>query len=245
MLLDVLGERLDQISSDAKSEPPWRDWIYEPLPLTPWQAWTMIGLVFHQERQVLVVEYLRGEKGVLGQLATSSAPKRRGTWKYGFDSEVFMELDYCIHGRNCCATDRETGEIIDVDFYDESAAWIDENSFIKCLKSLKSPQGFDSRLIALHPSFDSLRQSIRELVEIGALEQLGGSNVVRLNFDYEELYLPLAQIGMKWEDERTRQAMAAAVSDWLLLEELVSSNFEEAVTIRKKAAACKAERTTE
>jgi hypothetical protein len=122
-----------------------------------------------------------------------------------------------FHGRGCCLTHRTSGESIDVDFHDATSDWIDAYFFIRYLQSLKNPQFVEDRLLCLHPSFGSIRIAIRELVELGLLDQQGESNIVRLAFDSDQLEDLLTEIEPHWSKIPTQQMLAAAVGDWMLV----------------------------
>jgi len=130
------------------------------------------------------------------------------------------DWEYYFHGRGCCLTHRTSGESIDVDFYDSTADWFDDYFYICYLDSLKEPSYVEERLISLHRSRSTVSMSIRELLELGLLEQFEDSKIVRLAFDYEALCGVLDDIELKWEDVTTQRATCAAVGDWFQLNEL-------------------------
>ena len=239
-LMEDVSERVDQVLDSKKSKPPWKSWGDDPLPLTLWQIWTALALVRQQERQELVAEIVQHRLNVdLDQLA-SAGTAHLNIPLQGVVSDSFCEWKYSFHGHGCCLTDPKIGECITVDFHGGTAAWIDARHFLKCLESLKTPPFVEARFKALHSSFESLQLSIDGLVENGVAERFGDRPIICLNFEYEWLYDVLQNLEAKWQDKTIRRAVAAAVGDWFLLEELVSSKSASYSAIRENAASCRA-----
>jgi hypothetical protein len=237
MIIETLARRLELVSRTSPGAvAPWQTWLDEPLAISPWQAWTLLGLIRHRPRQQfvhdVVIERLQGspvDLAIKGALAHPNFPQQGivpglPAWEYYF------------HGRGCCLTHRTSGEMIDVDFHDATSDWIDGYFFIRYLQSLKNPQFVEDRLLCLHPSFGSIRIAIRELVELGLLEQEGESNIVRLAFDSDQLEDLLTKIEPQWSQAPTPRMLAAAVGDWMLVSQLGGS--EMAPRVEQRAEQC-------
>lgn len=191
--------------------------LSNPLPLSPWSLWTLCSLIKHTQRQEFVLHLVRdklnGDPKAIAKDGELGHPpiKRSGLvpdntdWKYRF------------HGRGCCLTNRITGEMIDVDFFDETADWIDCYFYEGYLESLKEPEIWERRVIELHPSIETVDLSIQNLMELGLLEKYPDSSGVRLGFDSDE-FLGLLEHFEEASDS-LHQKLAAAFGDWGMLSE--------------------------
>src|SRR5262249_16697384 len=130
------------------SQPPPTDLLtaLEELPPvghlpSPWETWLLFGLVRHRRRQLWVKEIvstrLKGDPALLSRLGYSGHPENLP--QSGLVPGL-PEWEYYFHGRGCCLTHRVTGEAIDVDFYGDSAEYIDRWFYTNYLKSLKKPE---------------------------------------------------------------------------------------------------------
>ena len=93
---------------------------------SPWETWALIGLVRHLDRQrwaqSLVQNRLKGDTAsiaVRGSLGHPEGIPHRGS------VPGMPEWEFYFHGRGCCFTHKVFGEIIDVDFWDETADYFD------------------------------------------------------------------------------------------------------------------------
>jgi hypothetical protein len=154
--------------------------------VSPWAIWVLFGLVRHQWRQRWV-----GNIAVSRLGADLSAISRSG-WVGHPDSPAsnlvpgHTDWEFHFHGRGCCLTNRLSGQTIDVDFYDGSADWFDDFFYCDFLKSLKDPDFVEQRIISLHPTIETVRLSLDELVDVGLLFRRPGYKVVRLAEDCSE-----------------------------------------------------------
>lgn len=150
------------------------------------------------------------------------------------------QWEYYFHGRGCCLTHRQTGEAIDVDFYDDSCDWTDPYFFVWHLESLKAPAFVEERVKALHLSTSTVRLAIRRLKEDGLLEFFEESSGVRVGFEHEEVAELLARIEDRWGSAEVRRSLGAALGNWGLVASLVEG--EDAATVQRLAREHVAER---
>src|SRR4051794_2643642 len=99
-----------------------------PVPGTlpsPWETWTLIGLVRHRERQLwvetIVRTRLRGDPAGLAAIGALGHPE--GVKQSG-PVPGMPEWEYYFHGRGCCISHKVNGDEIDVDFWDDSAEYL-------------------------------------------------------------------------------------------------------------------------
>ncbi|MCA9038893.1 MAG: HEAT repeat domain-containing protein [Planctomycetaceae bacterium] len=219
--IEELIHRLGQIC-DARtvSGLPLSEWIQNPLPLSPWETWTLLGLVRHRERQQFVADVvtdcLEGDLAEIARRGYLGHPPIPGSGVV----PSLIEWEYYLHGIGCCLTHRVTGEAIDVDFADDSAEWFDTNFYRDYLASLKQPVFVESRLIELHPTLDPIRLSIDWLCEQGFLRRHAERHFVRLGVPYERLNMVLSQLESASSDNSINVAVAYACNDWLRLAQL-------------------------
>jgi len=217
----MLEERLMAARDAGGGTRPWRHWLDDPLPLSAWEAWTLLCLVRHRERQQFVADTVVGRlDGSLEALARAGAlghPERPQAGVVPGDDE----WEYYFHGRGCCLTHRHTGEAIDVDFFDNSADWTDPFFFVLYLESLKQPAFVEERVKALHPSATTVNLAIRVLRFERLLEPFEDRGAVRIGFPYEPIAELLDGIEQRWESIDVRRTVAAAVGDWGMLASLV------------------------
>ena len=119
---------------------------------TPWESWTLIGLIRHRTRQLWVQEIIKTR--LSGDIETISV-----LGALGHPTEIapsgsvpgMPEWEYDFHGRGCCLT-HVTSERIDVDFLDNSAEYFDFYFYTAYLKSLaiRKCQNGDSLSFTLH-----------------------------------------------------------------------------------------------
>ena len=226
-----MTERLDVIGCDADDAPLLNHWLSSPLPISPWQAWTLLCLVLHRDRQQFVADTVVGRlDGSLEALANAGAlvhPERPQQGVVPGDDE----WEYYFHGCGCCLTHRQTGEAIDVDFYDSSSDWTDPFFLVGYLDSLKEPGFVEERVKSLHPHTQTVHLAIRELRVAGLLESYNESGIVRLGFPHEQISDSLNMIKGRWNNVGVKCSVASALGDWGLLSSLIDG--EEATAIRR------------
>lgn len=222
---------MTEISQSAYArELSWSEWLDAPSGLTPWQTWTLLGLVRHRQRNQFVADVMREKlQGDEHSLASAGAFGHPEIPPSGVVPGL-IEWRYYFHGRGCCLTHRTTGEAIDVDFFDETADWIDEFFYGTYLESLQTPTFVEERLLALHPSVGTIAIAVEELVNLGLLEHFADSNAVRLAFPDDALNQALESLAPRWEEKSLQWAFGVAVGDGLLLHDLAVGNSVERIT---------------
>jgi hypothetical protein len=183
---------------------------------SPWETWTLIGLIRHRRRQLWVGDVITARLGAdLLELAEMGALGHPPVHQSG-PVPGLPEWEYYFHGIGCCLTHRVTGEAIDVDFFEESAEYFDLWFYQNHLKSLREPPPPERRLLELHPSVEPIRLAAEDLLRAGVLAPLPGSDgfpfrVADSALGHEEGVTALCQ---SWADEGRRLWLAALVGDW-------------------------------
>lgn len=183
-LLDQIRQRLQSCLAVQDEEQFLHDCFEDPLPITPWAFWTLFSLVNHRQRQEFVltcVQQLGGDVSLISKLGNSGHPNIPGNgivphhkdWKFYF------------HGIGCELINTITGEEIDVDFFDYTADWFDENFYLHYLESLKTPAVWEERVRHLHPTLETVFISTDELLEHQLLELHSEKHPFRLAFDWK------------------------------------------------------------
>lgn len=190
---------------------------------SPWETWTLVGLVRHRRRQLWVADIINHRLGAsLLDLA------RRGSLGHPPERPQqgpvpgLPEWEYYFHGRGCCLTHKVTGESIDVDFFDDSAEYFDVFFYGTYLKSLRAPDPVERRLLDLHASVDAVRIAVQDLGKSGLLQPLPGreAHPYRLSewvLQYEEI---IDDCCRRWEDPNQKVWLAALIGDWPAVHEL-------------------------
>ena len=242
-MISILAERLALIADGKCLEGDWPNrWLDQPNPLSCWEAWTLLGLVRHRQRQEFVAETMTSRLGAdLQALAKSGSMGHPDCPGRGVVPGL-SDWAYNFHGCGCRLTHRGTGEAIDVDFCDSSSNWFDSFFFSRYLESLKTPTFVEQRLIQLHPSFRTVLLAIDRLRESDLLERYEDRGAFRLAFDHEELSGLLERIEPKWESAETQWQVASAVGDWFLMER-TSPDKRREVHIARRVDACRQERS--
>jgi hypothetical protein len=124
------------------------------------------------------------------------------------------EWEYYFHGRGSCLTHRITGESIDVDFFDDCADYFDTWFFEQYLKSLRSPEPAEQRLLELYPSLRPMHLTVSDLLKAGMLIRLDESHAYRLSDDVLQHSDTMASFCKAWEGPSQRLWLAALVGDW-------------------------------
>src|SRR5580698_2121393 len=88
--------------------------------LSPRAAWTLLCLARHRKRQSWLAGTIVSQFGAdLAALAVGGAFAHPDVPQKGVVPNA-TDWEYYFHGRGCCFTHRVTGEVIDVDFFDET-----------------------------------------------------------------------------------------------------------------------------
>ncbi|MEQ9379895.1 MAG: hypothetical protein RJP95_03475, partial [Pirellulales bacterium] len=222
-----------KIRDDHKdAESGLKGWQRQPLSLKPWAIWTLFGLVRHCGQQQFVdhvVATLR--TAAQTNIPTMGAVEYQGIPPKGI-VRGFQDWEYYFHGKGCCLTRRSTGEPIEVNF-DSTDNWFDQFGYIIYLKSLHTPTFAEDQIIQLHPSFDTVRQSMRDLEEAGLLVQHPDNpGTMGLTFAPLELWQILYDIEADWHIESTKLKVASAVGDWFLLNSMDLGSLNEQISRR-------------
>lgn len=218
----------------------WVEWLSQPTILTPWQSWTLLALVRHRTRQEFVADIARFRlKADLAKIASSGALGHPDVPQKGVVPGL-AEWEYLFHGCGCAVTHRISGEMVDVDFYDATADWINPSFFIEYMRSLKSPGFAERRAVELHPSINTFYQSIDELFELELLQSMEDDTPYCLAFPSGDLGEQLEALKLRWELANVRVAVAAAVGDWFYLQEHAPSDLLQ--QIRPKSEECRRSR---
>lgn len=190
---------------------------------SPWDMWTLIGLVRHQARQnwvrSVVRERLHGDPSTLARAGAFAHPKalpQRGEvpglpgWRYVF------------HGRGCCLEHKQSGEAIDVDFVDDTAEHFDTYFYVGYVASLRDPDVPEARLRTLFPDPELLVLSIEDLQATDAL--LRGSHRVyfRLAPALQATADAIEGISRGLADSSRRLWLAARLGDFVWARELAT-----------------------
>ncbi|QDT45869.1 hypothetical protein Pan241w_59970 [Gimesia alba] len=235
-LSQELSERLKAASDESIPLNEFVEaWLSRPFSLTPWAAWTLFSLIRHRPRQEFVAEIVKHRLGVkleaLAEEGYFAHPKGKGRGLV----PGLEEWEYDLHGIGCCVTHRVSGESIDVDFFDESADWIALDFYKYYLSSLRTPELWEQRVIALHPGYDTVKYALDELLDTGLLEQHSTKEAARLAFD-ERAFSTLMNLFEKTRDENESLIRLAAVLGdaplvkQLLKPEQVKPMIEQAAT---------------
>lgn len=190
---------------------------------SPWDVWTLIGLVRHQARQNWVLsvvrERLHCDPSRLARMGAGGHPKALPQ-----DGEVpgLPGWSYMFHGRGCCLEHKQSGEAIDVDFADDTAEHFDTYFYIGYVASLRDPDVPEARLRALFPDPELLVLSIEDLQATDAL--LRGSHRVyfRLAPALQATADAIEEISRGLADPSRRVWLAARLGDFVWARELAT-----------------------
>ena len=239
--IETLTGRIATIVDSPSIAPElWNGWLSQPSILTPWQSWTLLALVRHRTRQELVADIARFRlKADLARIAESGALGHPDIPVKGVVPGL-TDLEYLFHGCGCAVTHRISGEMIDVDFYDATADWINPSFFIEYMRALKSLGFAERRAIDLHASISTFYQSLDELFDLNLLQSMEDDTPYCLAFPSLDLGEQLTVLEARWEQTDVRLAVAAAVGDWFLLQEYAPSDLLP--QIHSKAEECRRSR---
>lgn len=208
------------------------------MDISPWALWLLFGLVRHEARQQWVAQIAVDRLG-----ADLIAISNEGALAHpeGKESGLVPGLtdwEYSFHGTGCCVTNRITGEMIDVDFYDGSAEWFDGYFYLGYLESLKQPPFVEQRIITLHPTLETALIARDELLELGLLEWHPESKVVRLMPDCRDWADQIEALGKMTGRPEQVAAVGMALGDWLLVQnhsqpnDLINSRAQKCIAAR-------------
>jgi hypothetical protein len=184
---------------------------------SPWETWTLIGLVRHRERQYWVRDIihtrLRGDTTTLARLGSLGHPdgvKHRGS------VPGMPEWEYYFHGIGCCLTHKVTGEEIDVDFWGNTAEYFGVFFYTHYLQSLRNPDPPERRLLELHGSVRPVRIAVARLVAAGAMIPLSGDgpSPPRIADDVLAHGDAIDAFCRAWDDPTNRLWLAGLIGDW-------------------------------
>jgi hypothetical protein len=196
-----------------------------PDPVTlpsPWETWTLIGLVRHRERQLWVADIIRTRlRGAPADLATLGALGHPQDVPQSGSVPGMPEWEYYFHGRGCCLSHKVDGGAIDVDFWDDSAEYFDIFFYKNYLESLRRPEPPEQRLRELHPSARALTIAVNDLIALRALTPFPGheTHPYRIADNVLASADAIASFCTAWADPQRRVWLAGLVGDWLAADE--------------------------
>ncbi|MCA9091164.1 MAG: hypothetical protein KDA90_21305 [Planctomycetaceae bacterium] len=207
--------------------------------LSPWANWLLLSLVRHVERQQWVGGIVETQLGVdMREMSEAGALAHPPVPQVGLVPKL-SAWEYVLHGRGCCLTHRITGESIDVDFYDGSPDWIDDYFYLAYLHSLKKPEFIEQRLIALHPTLETIKLAFDELLVAGVLEKHPESKVVKPLDELQALGEDINQLNLLLKSPDRRGSVAQLLGDWMLASHSDPSHAE----LAEQAARCRKRRS--
>ena len=209
---------------------------------SPWETWTLIGLVRHRERQLWVADIIRTRlQGAPSDLAAVGALGHpEGVPQLG-PVPGMPEWEYYFHGRGCCITHKVEGDRIDVDFFGDSAEYFDTFFYKNYLDSLRSPEPPEQRLRELHPSARAITLAIADLLAAGALTPLDGRDAhpYRLADEVIAALDAIDAFCTAWADPKRRVWLAALVGDWPAAHEAAAGRPELTAITAPRAEQCR------
>lgn len=211
---------------------------------SPWATWTLIGLVRHRRRQLWLAEVvatrLDGDPEAIARMGAFGHPP--GVPQHGLVPGL-TEWEYFFHGKGCCLTHRGTGAAIDVDFFGPTGEYFDVFFYLRHLKSLRTPEPPEDRLVTLHRSYDPIRLAVGELLDAGMLVPLEGREeypfrVAEAALEHEDAIDAFCEA---WGGVGRRVWLAASIGDWPSAHEsaLGSGDREILDLTSARAAACR------
>ncbi|MBL9105349.1 MAG: hypothetical protein JNL82_30700 [Myxococcales bacterium] len=188
---------------------------------SPWDTWTLLGLVRHRARQQwllgVVRTRLRADPDALahaGAFAHPAAIPDHGPvpdlpgWSYAF------------HGSGCCLTCEATGEALDVDFDDDTAEHFDTYFYIGYVASLRDPDVPEARLSALCPDRELIALAVEDLQAAGVLVRGSHRVYFRLSPRLLAVVDAVDRLADALRDPAVRLWHAARLGDWAWAHEL-------------------------
>jgi hypothetical protein len=209
---------------------------------SPWETWTLIGLVRHRERQLCVAEIIRTRLGgTLSDLAAVGALGHPDGVPQSGVVPGMPEWEYYFHGRGCCITHKIDGDAIDVDFWDDSAEYFDTFFYKNYLESLRRPEPPEQRLRELHPSARAVTIAINDLIANRALTPLPDheTHPYRIADHVLASAAAAAAFCTAWAKTDRRVWLAALVGDWPAAHEATAGRPELAAVTAPRAELCR------
>lgn len=213
---------------------------------SPWDSWTLVGLVRHRDRQHWVLDLIRsrlnGSAARLARLGSLGHPD--GVPQSG-PVPGLPEWEYYFHGKGCCVSHKVRGDAIDVNFYDDTADHFDPYFYVWYLESLRQPEPPEARLLALHRSVRPVALALTALTEAGALVRDGDPDrpgPPRLAAEVLACSDAIGRFCDLWGDPGGRLWLAAAVGDWPAAHELAADRTDLAAITGPQAEACRRQR---
>jgi hypothetical protein len=216
-----------------------------PDPVTrpsPWETWTLIGLVRHRERQRWVADIIRTRlRGAPADLAALGALGHPQDVPQSGTVPGIPEWEYYFHGRGCCISHKVDGSAIDVDFWDDSAEYFDTFFYKNYLESLRRPEPPEQRLRELHPSARAVTIAVTDLIAFRALAPLPGhgTHPYRISDGVLGSADAIASFCAAWADPQRRVWLAGLVGDWLAADEAAAGQPGLAAVTAPRAEQCR------
>ena len=208
---------------------------------SPWETWTLIGLVRHRERQLWVADIIRTRlRGSLPDLAAIGAFGHPEGVPQSGPVPGMPEWEYYIHGKGCCISHKVNGDAIDVDFWDDSAEYFDTFFYKNYLESLRHPEPPEQRLRALHPSARNVTVAITDLIAGGALTPLPehDTHPYRVADEVLDSADAIDSFCTAWAGLKRRVWLAALVGDWPAANEVAEGQTELTAITATRAESC-------
>ena len=209
---------------------------------SPWETWALIGLVRHRERQLWVADIVRTRlRGALSDLAALGALGHpEGIPGMGTVPDL-PEWEYYFHGRGCCIRHKVDGDVIDVDFWGDTAEYFDPYFYQRYLESLRRPEPPEQRLRELHPSARTVNIAINDLIACGALTPLPAreSHPPRVSDEVLTYAEAVAAFCQAWANPGRRAWLAALVGDWPGADAAAAGQVALAAVTAPRAEACR------
>lgn len=210
---------------------------------SPWEAWTLIGLARHHDRQLWVAEIIRTRlQGAPADLAARGALGGHPENVPQNGSVPGMpEWEYYFHGQGCCMSHQVDGDAIDVDFWDDSADYFDTFFYTRYLESLRQPKSPEQRLRELHPSARTVSIAVADLLAAGALVPLPGSDAHPYRLADEALAVAddIDQFCSVWLQPHRWAWLAGLIGDWLAADQAAVGRAELTEITSPRADRCR------
>jgi hypothetical protein len=207
---------------------------------SPWETWTLVGLVRHREPQLWVADIIRHRlRGAPSDLAAGGSFGHPEGVPQSGPVPGMPEWEYYFHGRGCCISHKVNGDAIDVDFWDDSAEYFDTFFYKNYLESLRHPEPPEQRLRELHPSARAVTIAIDGLIVAGALTPLPGRESHPYRVADEVLDAPIDAFCTAWAEPDRRVWLSAQVGDWLAADEAAAGRAELAEVTGPRAERCR------
>jgi hypothetical protein len=185
---------------------------------SPWETWTLIGLVRHRDRQLWVADIIRNRlRGAPSDLARMGALGHPEGVPQSGPVPGMPEWEYYFHGRGCCLTHKVEGDEIDVDFWDDSAEYFSTFFYTEYLESLRHPEPPEQRLRELHRSTRPVGIVVDDLLAAGALTPLSGRDArpPRVSDRVLDHAGAIEAFCRAWGNPANRLWLGALCGDWL------------------------------